>query len=85
MVQPTTYQRTVIEAAGLDPEIWWPVQWGYSFCTLKNRATNELLSLDGIEGYGEGNCRNLAHDEDDPMHDYIPKVNGGGEGYLQHH
>lgn len=85
MMMPTTYQRVIIKAEGYDPEVWWPIEWGEDKCVLKSRETNEIVTLTGIEGLGEGNCRNLAHDDEDPTHDYVPQVTGGGEGYLQYH
>lgn len=64
MMQPTTYQKVVITERGYDPEYWWPTQWGEDFCVLRNRATNEIVTLENIEGFGPpGNCRNLAEDE----------------------
>lgn len=85
MMIPTTYQRVIIEGLGYDPNEWWPVDWGEDHCTLKNRATNELKTITDIAGYGEGNCRNLAEDDEDPNHNYVQQVTGGGEGYREYH
>lgn len=63
MMQPTLYQQIIISQYGYDPWYWWPVQWEEGFCVLRNRATNETITLEGIEGYGPpGNCRNLAEE-----------------------
>ncbi len=64
MMPPTTYQKVIIQQEGYDPNIWWPVQWGENFATIKSRETNEVVTLEDIEGFGPpGNCRNLAEDE----------------------
>lgn len=81
MTMPTLYQRVVIEAHGYDPEIWWPIEWGETSARIKSRETNEVATLDDIEGFCADNvCRNIAGDEDDPNHDYRQQVtiNEGG-------
>ncbi len=81
MMMPTTYQRTVIAASGYDPDTWWPVEWNDTTATLRNRATNEMVTLENIEGRCEDNiCRNLANDAEDPTHGYVPQItiNQGG-------
>lgn len=75
MLAPTTYQSIIIRAAGYDPAYWWPVEWGKHSAVIKNRATNEIVTLESIEGQCEDNiCRNLANDDEDDMHDYRPQI-----------
>lgn len=60
----------------MDPDEWWPVEWYENHAILKNRATQEIKEIGDIEGYCKDNvCRNIAGDEDDPTHDYVPQVN----------
>lgn len=74
MTMPTLYQKVVMQNEGFDPNIWWVVDWGETSATIKNRATNELVVLNNIEGFGVGTCRNIAGDEDDPVHGYIQQI-----------
>lgn len=81
MTMPTLYQKVVIRAAGYDPDLWWPVEWNDTTATIKNRATQEVTTLNDIEGFCEDHvCRNIAGDDDDPNHEYRQQItiNQGG-------